>query len=73
MVSTTKIIVTIYVPCTFVLSLSSYKFKKKIIFAVRKRKGLIEMLPDYSALHNSTEIDDDYDFALELRPDDAYR
>lgn len=31
------------------------------------------MLPDYSALNNFAENDDDYDFALELRPDDAYR
>ena len=31
------------------------------------------MLPEYNMLHNFTDNDDDYDFALELRPDDAYR
>ena len=31
------------------------------------------MLPDYTMIQNFSENDDDYDFALELRPDDAYR
>ena len=42
-------------------------------FFVGKRIGRIKMLPDNSALSSFTENDDDYDFALELRPDDAYR